>query len=382
MKTLLIISTLGLLVSCAELSNTEINPNEEKQISQTDNVSSEVKDESSPENFLKIVNDNHAIVHTQVLINAPIDSVWKIATNFDDLSWSPVFKGLEGDVRDGEISNLMIQTEQGIQRFPQTITWVEGQRFGWKGASNYGDFLHDNHMYCFVSINDSTTLFIQSDQATCTDPSKMKLSDPNVVEQFKNIVTYNYMAFNVGLKKRVEGETSNAEQAELIVEVNSSSEMSNLSLVVSPYRAINHAEILIDAPVNEVWKIATEFSKYSEWSSTYQNLIGEKKEGNTVQLVVKGENGNMEFPMHLRWVEEQRFGWSGGNHSYDNHMFLFVPVGENQTLFIQTDDLTNTDGSKTDFTEENTSNFLKMVFENNFVGFNNELSKRVEKVNK
>ena len=294
------------------------------------------------------------------------------------MDWSPVFKGLEGDLKDGELVNLNIDAGQGIQKFPQTITWVVGQRFGWKGASPYGDFLQDNHVFYFVKIDENKTLFIQSDQSTCTDPIKMKLTDSTSVETLKGLASYYFMGFNLGLKKMAEG-IDNFEQPELVVEILDENRSPNSLSIFSPYRAIYHAEIIIDAPVEKVWEVVTDFDKYNEWSSTYQNLIGDKENGNTVSLVVKGAERNLEFPMSLRWVEGQRFGWGGGNHSYDNHMFMVIPYGNNQTLFIQTDDLTNTDKSKTNFTEENTLAFLKMVAENNFVAFNKELKEQVEK---
>lgn len=373
-----------ILTSCKnETSNTNKSTNQKDNKMEKPKVSSDIVEIKVSENlknpnFIKIVNPNHAIVHTQILINAPIEKVWKTATDFKNMSWTPVFKGLEGDLKDGNIVDLKIDFGGEIQKFPQTLTWVEGQRFGWKGASPYGDFLHDNHMYYFVAIDDNKTLFIQSDQPTSTDLSKMNLSDEKVIEQLKGNVVNNYMKFNLGLKKAVEGVTE-LTQPEVVIEVLDDTKSQNILSVFNPYRAVNHAEILIDAPAEKVWEVVTDFEKYPEWSSTYQNLKGEKKNGNTVTLTTKINGENQDFPMLLRWVDGQRFGWSGGSHSYDNHMFMVIPQGD-KTLFIQTDDVTNTDKSKTDLTNKQTLAFIKGVAENNFANFNKELKKRVEEI--
>lgn len=353
----------------SQIKETEMN-------TQNATVEMQVYEKDKPRNFIRIVNGNHAIVHTQILINAPIEKVWKTATDFNNMDWTPVFKGLEGDLKDGNTVNLKINFGGKIQKFPQTLSWVEGQRFGWKGASPYGDFLHDNHMYYFIAVDSDKTLFIQSDQPTSTDLSKINLSDEQVIEQLKGNVVNNYMPFNLGLKKAVEG-LEEATQPDVVVEVLSKDKSSNMLSVFSPYRAVNHAEILIDAPAEKVWEVVTDFEKYPEWSSTYQNLKGEKKNGNTVTLTTKVNGQNQDFPMLLRWVDGQRFGWSGGQHSYDNHMFMVISQGD-KTLFIQTDDITNTDKTKTDLTNEQTLAFIKGVAENNFAKFNKELKKRVE----
>lgn len=355
----------------------EMNTTKDTPKVTSDIVEITVSEKAEPQNFIRIVNDNHAIVHTEILINAPIEKVWKTATNFKDMSWTPVFKGLEGDLKDGNTVDLNINFDGKIQKFPQVLTWVEGQRFGWKGASPYGDFLHDNHMYYFVAVDSDKTLVIQSDQPTSTDLSKMNLADKAVIKQLKGNVVNNYMKFNLGLKEAVEGKKG-LTQPDVVIEVLDDTKSPNMLSVFSPYRSVNHAEIVIDAPAEKVWEVVTDFEKYPEFSSTYQNLKGEKKNGNTVMLAVKLQNGEVkDFPMLLRWVDGQRFGWSGGSHSYDNHMFMVIPQGD-KTLFIQTDDVTNTDRTKTDLTNEATLNFIKGVAEKNFATFNQELKKRVE----
>ena len=295
-RNLVLISCLLMAVACRQQGQTE-QANEiinaqvlDGQEAQDGYLEMQVSERAEPENFIKIVNDHHAIVHTQTLINAPIEKVWEVATDFDNMDWSPVFRGIEGNLEDGDTINLKINFGGEIKRFPQVLTWVEGQRFGWKGASHYGNFLHDNHMFLFISIDEDTTLLIQSDQPTGTDPSQMRFSDENIATALKGNVVNNYMAFNTTLKKKAEG-LEELEQPEVDIEVSVQSAHPNLLMVFSPFRAVNHAEILIDAPAEKVWEVLTDFDSMKEWSSSYQNITGEKKDRNTVNLIVKRSSG-------------------------------------------------------------------------------------------
>lgn len=173
----------------------------------------------------------------------------------------------------------------------------------------------------------------------------------------------------------------------LVIQVSEKAEYPNLLKVISKNRAIHHTEILINAPVEKVWEVATDFERMHEWSPSYKNIEGDKRHGAAVTLVVKdyaGTRGGKDLRVQqtLVWVEGQRFGWSGGgvsgNHLFDNHMFLFIPVDEKTTLFMQTDDITNVASDLTDLTEESTLAFIRDVVEKNFMGFNEALKERVE----
>lgn len=143
----------------------------------------------------------------------------------------------------------------------------------------------------------------------------------------------------------------------------------------NPHRAVLHSEIVIDAPVNKVWAVATDFGKMAEWSPIFRNLEGDLKPGADVVGIYEANGQIIRSPAKLTWVEGQRFGWRGatvyGTELHDNHMFLFVPTADGKTLFLQTDDLTNV-GRDADMTE--LANLILQSFE----VYNTALKARVE----
>ena len=52
-------------------------------------------------NFVRIIGDSRAIYHTEILIDAPVEDVWAVATG-SDMEWSPTFRGFAGTPEDGE----------------------------------------------------------------------------------------------------------------------------------------------------------------------------------------------------------------------------------------------------------------------------------------
>lgn len=339
----------------------------------------EVVEQAPHHNFVRIINDSHAFVHTQIDIHAPIQKVWDVLTNFDDMAWSPYFRGIDGKKADGEKVKIKVLINDEVIQFPMALTWVEGKRLGWKGEGTRGPHLHDNHMFYLIKKSDAVTTLYHTDQVTSTSLEKIKLSHKDTVANFKSLVGGKFMAFNAALKKKVEQLDHIPEQSELVMDVSSKARHAKWLTIYGPHRASVHSEVVINAPVAKVWQVATDFDKMSEWSSTYQNIIGNKENGNMVDLVVKGPDGkDRSFPQLLRWEEGQRFGWSGGKDLYDNHMFLFIPLSEDKTIFIQADDGTTTAVGEQVFTNEKMVKMNKGIFARNYNAFNQELKHRVE----
>ena len=143
-----------------------------------------------------------------------------------------------------------------------------------------------------------------------------------------------------------------------------------------------HSEILINAPVAEVWAAITDWDAMPSWSTFgFQGLEGDVADGNIVTAhFLFGEDRN-EIQHTLIYEEGVRYGWSdptgpadmvpfGG--FTDNHIFEVEAVSETQTRFIQTDEYTGP-GNKAMNAQALAEASLPA-----FQAFNNELKTHIE----
>ncbi|CAB1063526.1 hypothetical protein D1BOALGB6SA_8309 [Olavius sp. associated proteobacterium Delta 1] len=100
-------------------------------------------------------------------------------------------------------------------------------------------------------------------------------------------------------------------------------------------------EIVIDAAVNEVWSILTDFSRHGEWNPFIRKVSGELCQGAQLQVVL-GPPGKraMRFKPIVQLVEpEKAFRWLGHlfvSGLFDGeHIFELETAGKNATRFIQ-----------------------------------------------
>lgn len=100
-------------------------------------------------------------------------------------------------------------------------------------------------------------------------------------------------------------------------------------------------EIEIDAPVNKVWSILTDFSRHAEWNPFIREISGELRQGAQLQVNL-GPPGKraMKFKPIVQLVEpEKAFRWLG--HLFipglfdGEHIFELETAGKNATRFIQ-----------------------------------------------
>lgn len=139
-------------------------------------------------------------------------------------------------------------------------------------------------------------------------------------------------------------------------------------------------EIIINAPVNQVWEILKNFSEYPKWNPFILKMAENKKMDNSLSVMIKsGENKKMEFqPIVLKDEFEKEFRWLG--HLFvkglfdGEHYFILEKQGPDKTKFIH--------GEK--FSGMLSSILLSMIRENTTKGFqsmNQALKERAEKNN-
>lgn len=92
-------------------------------------------------------------------------------------------------------------------------------------------------------------------------------------------------------------------------------------------------EIKLNAPVEKVWEIFTNFERYPEWNPFVKELKGEVKEGNQIEVALPGMNFK---PIVLAYKPKKELIWKG--------KFLVKGLidGQHEFLFNENPDGTTT----------------------------------------
>ncbi|MEO0561791.1 MAG: SRPBCC domain-containing protein [Chloroflexota bacterium] len=137
-------------------------------------------------------------IHTEVVIDAPPETVWGVLTDFDRLAeWSNNFIGLEGDFKDGGQVTVEFKTlgEHSTTLDHELKFFEEGRSFGWSDPLLPG--IADRHLYQVNPTDDGKTQFVQNDQVH----GHMA---PIIGHQLAKATMQSYVLFNRALKERAE----------------------------------------------------------------------------------------------------------------------------------------------------------------------------------
>ncbi len=100
------------------------------------------------------------------------------------------------------------------------------------------------------------------------------------------------------------------------------------------------ASIILDAPIEKVWQVLTDFSKLKNWSSSFIDAKGEFKKNGSLEVQFKTPMGIQKMKRQVFHFEEGKsFGWTGpfilGMN--DCHIHILEAVSPKRTRFTQTD---------------------------------------------
>ena len=144
---------------------------------------------------------------------------------------------------------------------------------------------------------------------------------------------------------------------------------------VSTEEANVSTSIVINATPEQVWDVLTDFTSYPDWSTTFQGLEGDIRNGGQVMATFPDGMGNfLPFTHELIYEDNVRFGWSDPILIFpgivDNHFYTVEACGS-ETVFSQTDEFIGTDNNITPLALAN------LVLESYQI-FNSELKTEVE----
>jgi hypothetical protein len=102
-----------------------------------------------------------------------------------------------------------------------------------------------------------------------------------------------------------------------------------------------HTETEINAPIEKVWAILMDFSKYPEWNPFVKSLEGNVVEGGKFKVVLQLPEGKvMTFkPRCLTLQENKEFRWMGHlliSGLFDGeHIFKMRKIDDKKTKLVQ-----------------------------------------------
>lgn len=105
-------------------------------------------------------------LNTEIVINAPVEKVWSILTDFDSYpSWNPFIKSFEGKPTDGKKFKVTIQPpESKAMTFaPRCLKMEENKVFSWLGHFFIKGLFDGEHIFELVQIDKNKTKLIQKE---------------------------------------------------------------------------------------------------------------------------------------------------------------------------------------------------------------------------
>jgi hypothetical protein len=144
-------------------------------------------------------------IRTEIEINAPADTVWKVLINFPDYgSWNPVIPKIDGMPYRGNKISFNIQAAPGIQipimACEILVADSAQHELRWKGPAIpiAGDILSGEHFFIVQEISPNKVRFVHGEDFT-------GLAAPMLKPLLEQRLTDSYNEMNRALKKRCEG---------------------------------------------------------------------------------------------------------------------------------------------------------------------------------
>ncbi len=150
------------------------------------------------------LDSNHWQTYTDIVIDAPIEKVWSVLTDWNNISsWSSSLISITGDIRNNGEVNVSYLVDGKTYSTPHEFIYEELKEFGWSDEME-GTFqgLQDNHRFRVEKISDSKTLFIQVDDFKGVGNKELS------AEQVAKITVKFFPLFNRELKIQAEKENA------------------------------------------------------------------------------------------------------------------------------------------------------------------------------
>lgn len=111
---------------------------------------------------IRTVSPQHHQVHTEIVINAPPEVVWRVLTDFENMpDWSSAFQGITGEFRHGNQVKTHYKAGGQDVHTDHVLIIEPGKSFGWSDEIAPG--MTDNHRHTVEALPDGGTRFVHTD---------------------------------------------------------------------------------------------------------------------------------------------------------------------------------------------------------------------------
>ena len=105
-------------------------------------------------------------IKTEIEINANIEKIWRLLTNFEKYpDWNPFIKNISGKKQIGEKLKVSVKPPkgEGMTFKPKVISFDENKEFRWLGKFLFSGLFDGEHYFILQKINDKNTRFIHGE---------------------------------------------------------------------------------------------------------------------------------------------------------------------------------------------------------------------------
>lgn len=105
-------------------------------------------------------------ISTKIIINASVEKVWSVFTNFSEYStWNPFIKSVEGQVLSGNMIKIKLAPPDSNEMIfkPTILVYKEHQELQWLGHLLIPGLFDGRHIFNIVDNGNGTVTFYQKE---------------------------------------------------------------------------------------------------------------------------------------------------------------------------------------------------------------------------
>ena len=138
-------------------------------------------------------------IKTEIIINAPVEQVWKTFTEVENYAvWNPFIESIQGTLQVGEQIEVRLTPPDGnaMTFKPKVLVFNKNKEFRWLGKLFISGLFDGEHYYQLIDNQDGTTTFVHGEKFKGILVGLMGSILKNTVKGFEMM--------NEALKKEVE----------------------------------------------------------------------------------------------------------------------------------------------------------------------------------
>ncbi|MCK5633360.1 SRPBCC domain-containing protein [bacterium] len=105
-------------------------------------------------------------IFTGIEINAPVEKVWAVLTNFEEYpKWNPFIKLVDGEIKEGSVFKVTLEQPDSKPMVfkPKCLKFEKNKEFKWLGHLYIPGIFDGEHSFELIEMGEKKTNFIQKE---------------------------------------------------------------------------------------------------------------------------------------------------------------------------------------------------------------------------